>query len=79
MAFLILPSASCYDGEVRLGNESSYYNYTDFGSFYINEGRVEVCYNGQFGSVCSVGWDDRDAEVICRQRGYQSPEYGIAL
>ena len=40
------------------------------GSPSSNMGRVEVYYQGIWGSIYASGWDIKDATIVCRQLGY---------
>ena len=49
----------CDDGTLRLVGGSN-----------NRQGRVEICYNEAWGTICDNQFDNVDASVICRQLGF---------
>ena len=42
------------------------------GGHLENEGQVEMCFEGRWGTISDDGWSTSDAEVVCRQLGYST-------
>ncbi|XP_019861944.1 PREDICTED: scavenger receptor cysteine-rich type 1 protein M130-like [Amphimedon queenslandica] len=60
MAYFL--AIACTTGQVRLANGAT-----------SNQGRVEICINGVWGTVCDDFWvTNNNARVVCRQLGYST-------
>lgn len=40
--------------------------------YSLVEGRVEICKNSNFGTVCDDRWDILDSQVICQALGFKT-------
>ena len=54
--------STCLNGDIRLRGTGS----------TNSSGRVEICNNNAWGTVCDDFWDNTDANVACRQLGFAS-------
>ncbi len=54
---------NCTVGDIRLMDGQT-----------VREGRVEICIEGLWGTICDDSWDVNDGEVVCRKLGF--PTFG---
>lgn len=61
MWLLVAGTHGVKDGDMRLADGDA-----------ANQGRVEIFYEGQWGTVCDNLWDLMDASVVCRGLGFKN-------
>lgn len=56
--------SNCPNGDVQLVDGKS-----------ADRGRVQLCIGGVWNTICADSyWTNEDAQVICRQLGFENPE-----
>ena len=58
------PNGNCDLGDLQLTSR------TDNSSELSSEGRLEVCVNNAWGTICDTAFSSQDAQVACAQLGY---------
>ena len=59
ISYVCVSVAVCQNGDIRLSDGQN-----------STEGRVEICFNNQWGTVCDDFWSNDDGNVVCRQLGF---------
>ena len=52
----VICTPNCTNGDIRLVNGTNH-----------SEGRVEICLNNGWGTICDSSWTEADASVVCNQ------------
>ena len=65
MVLLLFYTAPCSTGDLRLAGNVA------------NEGRVEVCMDNEWGTICDDSWGTSDANVACKQLGFSDASESI--
>ncbi len=67
-------AVACIHGSVRIVNDdadlANQLPEFDFVQDDVARGRVEVCLNNTFGTICDFMWNNLDASVVCNQLGF---------
>ena len=60
--------SECKHGSIRLVNGTTRF-----------EGRVEICIDNVWGTVCHDWWSMDDATVVCRQLGFSTESETVSI
>ena len=71
MYVLIHSALMCENGDIRLVAGDTIED--------VRSGRVEVCWDDRWGTVCDQSWSDNDATVVCRELGISSGKLHVFL
>ena len=77
---VVFSSVNCTEGSIRLVVGDSYDYYLDrvmgedveYIDDRLSQGRVEMCVNGDYGTICADGgqWSFNESAVVCRELGF---------